>query len=296
MRSPSRAPTVEPDELRRRALRPDPALGQRALVDPVDVPCAGDLSDPAFRRSRPRRAGRRSAPGSFCARMSARAPSGPSSRHHVSAIQSGYECFERRLGRRRLGQRRRGAARIPSGEPAQHGVRERHRPLEAGTSHELDRLVHRRVARDPVDERRAGTRRGGAPPGRERRVARRVVAPSVSIAWSSVRDALDGAEREPLRERAIAFVEPGDRRRGSARSAYASSSKTRSRTSNAAARAGLTVADREAMPRTPCAALRRAAPRPARTIRPRPTRARQTVTPRPWSSARAPMCGESART
>ena len=26
------------------------------------------------------------------------------------------------------------------------------------------------------------------------------------------------------------------------------------------------------------------------------TRARQIVTPRPWSSARAPMCGESART
>ena len=59
---------------------------------------------------------------------------------------------ERRLGRRRVGQRLDERA-DPVREPAEHGVRERHRPLETGTSHELDRLVHRGVARDPVDER-----------------------------------------------------------------------------------------------------------------------------------------------
>ena len=33
----------KPDELGRGALRPDPSVGKRSLVDPVDVPCAGNV-------------------------------------------------------------------------------------------------------------------------------------------------------------------------------------------------------------------------------------------------------------
>ena len=200
---------------------------------------------------------------------------------------------ERRLGRRRVGQRRDERA-DPVREPAQDGVRERHRPLETGTSHELDRLVHRRVARDPVDEREliraeAKRRPDGSIESRDPSSAERLDR-VVERA-----DALDRAVREPLGERAVAFVQPGDRRPESA----------------VRVRVVLEDAQQDVESRGACRAYGRRPRSHASYAMRRPpsgctstgsndpssaTRARQTVTPRPWRSARAPMCGERART
>ena len=101
------------------------------------------------------------------------------------------------------------------GDTAQHGVRERDGTLEARAANELDGLVDRRVPCDAVDEselvraepeRRSHGRVEAAqrsPPERLDRMVERA-------------RALNGAEREPLRERAIAFVETG---RGAAKGA-----------------------------------------------------------------------------
>ena len=96
-------------------------------------------------------------------------------------------------------------------DAAQHGVRERHCPLEAGAADELDGLVDRRVAGDPVDEPELV----GAES--ERRSDGRVEAAYGPTAEGLDRvversDALDGTERQPLRERAIALVECCSRR------------------------------------------------------------------------------------
>ena len=106
----------------------------------------------------------------------------------------------RRVVRQRLDQRPR-----PLGEPAHDGVRERDRALEAGAADELDRLVDRRVAGDGEEDELVGAEAQRGAHGRvELAHGRR---PSVSIAWSSVRDALDGAVGELLRERPLARVE-----------------------------------------------------------------------------------------
>ena len=110
--------------------------------------------------------------------------SGPSSRHHVSATQSGYEWRSAASGRA-LGKRFAEVARAVR-EPPEHRIGERHRPLEPRLPHELDRLVDGRVARHAVHERelvRAESERvtDGPSSFRTGRL------PSVSIAWSSVR-------------------------------------------------------------------------------------------------------------
>ena len=168
------------------------------------------------------------------------------------------------------------------------------RPLETGTSHELDRLVHRRVARDPVDEReliRAEAKRRpdgsieSRDPSSAERLDRVVERPG----------ALDRTVREPLGERAVAVVEPGDRRAESA----------------VRVRVVLEDAPQDVESRGACRAYGRRPRSHASYAMRRPpsgctstgsndpssaTRARHTVRPRPWRSARAPMCGERART
>ena len=181
----------------------------------------------------------------------------------------------------------------PVGEPAKHGVGERHGALEPRTADELDRLVHRRVARDAVDEPElVRTETEGSSHRRVEAWTRR--RPSFSIAWSSVRtrwtapNASRCASARSRSSRSAAAVR-------NARSAYASSSNTRTRTSNAAMRAGLTSQTAK-----PCLVGHAAAsvgldldrlegPVVADASSP-------DVTARPCSSARAPMCGESART
>src|SRR6185503_20373024 len=84
-----------------------------------------------------------------------------------------------------------------------------------GTSHEFNGLVHRRVARDPIDE--------GELIGAE---AKRRAHGSIESRYTSSAerldrvverpDALDSTVREPLGKRAVAFVQPGARRPESA--------------------------------------------------------------------------------
>ena len=177
-----------------------------------------------------------SSPGSFCARASASASSKPQSRSHVSKIQSGYDSLsgpsgsdvdERReaLGeppRDRVRERRSRARAAPRGRARPR----RRRPRAAGAS-----LHAELVARD-----RAAPR---ARPGRACAPGRR---PSSSIPWSIVRTrctvpyAIRWASARS-RGSSPAAAAP------SARSAYASSSKTRRTTSNAARRAGAITAD-----------------------------------------------------
>ena len=144
---------------------------------------------------------------SFCAAISARASSGPSSRHHVSAIQSGYECRSAAsravVSGRRL-EERPGAV----GELPQDRVRERDGALEPRAAHELDGLVDGCVPRYAVEVGqlvRAEAERGAhrrveladrPPPERLDRV---VEGPG----------ALDRPVGEAPRERAIPLVEPG---------------------------------------------------------------------------------------
>ena len=175
----------------------------------------------------------------------------------------------------------------PVGETAEHRVRERHRTLETGAPDELDGLVHRRVPGDAVDEpeligaeakRRAHGRIEAVhatPPELLDRVVERA-------------HALHRAERQPLRERAIAVVElrnsgsecaigvrlvlehpQQDVERGDAGGTYRRS--PRSHASYAIRR-----------PPSGCTSTGWKEPSSA-------TRARQIVTPRPCSSARAPM-------
>ena len=76
------------------------------------------------------------------------------------------------------------------------------------TADELDRLVHRGVARDAVDEPElVRTETEGSSHGR----VETVDAPSAELLDRVVEraDALDGAEGEPLRERSITLVELG---------------------------------------------------------------------------------------
>ena len=94
----------------------------------------------------------------------------------------------------------------PLGETTEHGVGERHGALEACTADELDRLVHRGVARDAVDEPelvRTETE------GSSHRRVETVDATAAELLDRVVEraDALDRTEREPLRERSITLVE-----------------------------------------------------------------------------------------
>ena len=181
--------------------------------------------------------------------MRASAPSAPETRTNVSWIQSGYDSFSGPSGSD-VEQRR-----DPVGEPAHHGVRERHGALEPGAADELDRLVRGRMRRGvgvaelvrAEPQRRAHGRIELAHRPLAERLDRVVERPH----------ALHGAVREPLRERALALVEPLARRVRNARSAYASCSNTRSSTSYAARRAasGITAAAEVRVVRHAAAAL-----------------------------------------
>ena len=99
----------------------------------------------------------------------------------------------------------------PLRHAAQHRVRERHRACDAGRAHQLDRLVHRRVARHAVDV--AELVRTEAQ-GREHRRVELVHRPPAERLDRVVERArpLHGAVGEPLRQCAVARVEPGHRR------------------------------------------------------------------------------------
>ncbi len=173
-------------------------------------------SAPARRRRRARRttARRSSAGASGAARPAAGVPSG-------SAATS--------------------AARLARRAP-QHGVDEAGAARRVGLG-QLDRLADGGVRRDAVEERRAGRPRAAARRARRARARWTRRSASVSITWSSVARALDGAVRELRRERAIARVEP---RRGLAVQRAVgpgSCSNTRRTTAYAHARARRDVRD-----------------------------------------------------
>ena len=111
---------------------------------------------------------------------------------------------------------------------------------------------------------------------------------------SSVAHALHRAVGEPLRERAVAVVEPFDRARERAVGVRVLLEDA-AHDSNAARRAGAITAGRARTRRSSCA-LRPSGCTTSGTSAPSSRRARQIVTRRPCSSPHAPMCGESART
>ena len=192
------------DELRGAALRPDAPLGKRRLVDAVDDPGAGDqrVLAPLDRAANEPHGGLRFLVlrGHQRARGVRPQLAPPRLRHPV-----GVRVAQCRLCRRALGKRYAEVA-CAVREPPEHRIRERHRPLEPRLPHELDRLVDGRVARHAVHERQLvraeseGIADGavelphGALPERLDRVVERA-------------RPLNGAEREPPGEGAIALVE-----------------------------------------------------------------------------------------
>ena len=286
-RAPARPPRADDErrQLRRAALRPDPPLLDRLLVHALDAVRARDV-------------------GRLARRVAAHEPHDRLGRLVLRAHQRerlllaevappdvvdpvGVGVLERPLG-----ERAEQAAQL-LGEPAHDRVRERHRALEpraagrARPSRSTTACARQLRVAELV---RAEPERGehgrielanGPPPDRLDRVVERALA-------------LHRPVGEPLRERPVALVEPSTAVR-SARSAYASSSKTRRTTSYAARRAGAITAGPGGTPRTSCA-CRPAGCTSSGTSSPSSTRAFQIVSGRPWSSARAPMCGDSART
>ena len=94
----------------------------------------------------------------------------------------------------------------PVGDAAQDGVRERDGALQPGAADELDGLVHRGVAGDALEP--AELVRAEAQRGAHGRVELRDAAAAEGLDRVVDRPhALDGAVREPLRQRAVALVE-----------------------------------------------------------------------------------------
>ncbi len=179
------------------------------------------------------------------------------------------------------------------GEPAQDRVREGDRPLEPRAAHELDRLVHRRVARNPVHESElVRTEPQRSSHGRVETADR---APAKLLDRVVERPhPLHRAESQPLRECAVARVQP-----------------FRSRPERAVGvRIVLEDPKEDVERRPPGRAYLSPRSHAAYSIRrppfgctssgsndpSSPTRARQTVTSLPSSCVRAPIWGESART
>jgi hypothetical protein len=92
-------------------------------------------------------------------------------------------------------------------DASQDGVRERHRPLEPGAPNELDRLVHGRVARDPVEI--AELVRPEPQGGQHGRVelSHRTLAERLDRVIERPHP-LDRSEGEPPRQRDVAVLEP----------------------------------------------------------------------------------------
>ena len=206
MRSPGRAPTVRPTSCDAALCGQTRPSVERLHGDPVDAPRARDVG---IGRSL-----------DLAAHESDHRPTGLVERAHEVERTRRPEVAPPRLGDPvRVGvlQPRLGGACLrqrveegpePVGESAKHRVGERHGALEPRTAHELDRLVHRGVARDAFDEPelvRAETK--GSSYGR----VETVDAPSAERLDRVVEraDALDGAEGESLRERSITLVELG---------------------------------------------------------------------------------------
>ena len=282
------------DELRAAALRPDASLGDRVLVDAVDDPGAGhDRVFPALDRAADEADGglgllvlrRHQRPGLVGAEL---APPRLGDPVRVGVPEGG-------LARRRLGQRLAVGA-SPVGQPSQDRVRERDRALQPRAADELDGLVDRRVARHPVEERElvraepeGGTHRrveladGAAADGLDRVVERPA--------------ALDGAVGEAAGERPVAPVEPlGGRAERPVRIGAVLEDPADDRERRAAGRGdGAHRSPRRQAStgiRLPPWGWSSSGSKPPSA----PTRARQTVTGRPASSVRAPMCGLRART
>ena len=97
----------------------------------------------------------------------------------------------------------------PLREPPHHRVRERDGALEAGRAYELDRLVRGRACRDAVE---VGELVGAEPKRRpDGRVELAHRPPAQRLDRVVERpDALHSAVGDPLRERAVAAVEPRD--------------------------------------------------------------------------------------
>ena len=180
------------------------------------------------------------------------------------------------------------------GEPAHDRVRERHRTLEPRAADELDRLVRGRVRRGV---RVAELIRAEAQRSAHRRVelAHRPLAERVDRVVERAH-ALHGAVGEPLRERALALVEVA---RGGAKDAVGvrvlledaqqhlvrDAARRRDRHQRRPRRYSAYAMRR---PPSGCTSSSSSAPSS-------PTRAFQTMSGGPSTTARAPMCGESAR-
>ena len=187
-------------ELGAAALRPDPPVGDREVVDPLDAVRARDVG---------RLRSRRRLPGDEPHDRLERLVHRPHERERAVRAEDADERLvdpvRVALLQRAVGQRVEQRP-DPVGDPPHHGVRERHGALEPRPADELDRLVHRGVRRGvgvaelvrAEPQRRAHGRIELAHRPLAERVDRVVERP----------DALDGAIREPLRERALALVEP----------------------------------------------------------------------------------------
>ena len=106
---------------------------------------------------------------------------------------------------RRLGER---FGEIPTAlrETSENGIRERDRPLEPGGAYELHGLVHRRVARDAVQERELIRPESQCSPNGRIEPPNGPAAESLDQVVESARP-LDGAKGKPLGQRLVARVE-----------------------------------------------------------------------------------------
>ena len=160
-------------------------------------------------------------------------------------------------------------------------------------AHELDRLVHGRIARNAVDERQliraqAQSRSDRwvetvhlAPPERLDRVIERA-------------HPLHCAVRQALRERAVSLVQAGcggAERMIGVRVVFEDAQENLVRRPPSGAYLSPRSHASYSILRPPSGCTSSGSNEPSSE-----TRARQTVTSRSWSRARAPMCGESART
>ena len=205
----------------------------------------------------------------------------------------GVRVLQRSLGSSVLWERVQ-ERRDPFGEPPEHRVGERDGPFEPGAANQLDRLVDGGIACDSVDERELIRAESQRRP--DRSVETRDPAAAQELDGVVERAyALHSSVRETLRESAIALVEVA---RCSTKSAVgvrlvledAQQHRERSRAGRAYGRRPRRHAS-YVIRRPPSGWTSTGSndPSPA-------TWARQIVRLRPWSSARAPMCGESART
>ena len=280
---PLARPDDESRELRPAALRPNAAFLERPVVDPVDAVRAGHIGRLA-RRVAPHQPdhgfGRLVLRAHQCERRLLAEVAAP---RVVDPV--GVRVLERSSGSEPSRPRR------ALGQAAHDGVRERDRTLDAGATHELDRVVDHRVRRLV----RVAELVRAEPERREHgwiELADRAASDRLDRVVERA-DALHRAVREPLREGAVAVVEVGCE--GAERAV-----RVRLVLEHAPDD-GVRDASRRRDHRRPLRNSSYVMRRPpsgctsSGTSSRSSTRARQIVIGRPSSSARAPMCGESAR-